>query len=118
MLASPTIDTLQAIPPQFLNLHSSMVSLPLPDPSLLAVAQAQAGKRPWETSKAGYLNWATERLLVKTKEEGDDGGNGSARVGRVVEAARSIGSAGDLRLASEAAEGFEVAEEDQESMQE
>jgi len=69
--------------------------LPLPDP----------GKRPWETSKTGYLNWAVGQLLVRG---GGTSGKGSSVVGKVVESAYDVGKSENVKAALEAAGGNDI----------
>jgi kinetochore protein Mis12/MTW1 len=52
----------------FMRLYEIMSTLPPPDPELSQVLLLQAsGKRQWEPSRTGYLNWAVMQLLEKTK---------------------------------------------------
>ena len=42
--------------------------------SLAQAPQPEAGKRPWEASKTGYLNWVVAKLVEKARmlrHEGD-----------------------------------------------
>jgi kinetochore protein Mis12/MTW1 len=49
-------------------MYKSLSSLPPLDPSFGSVDLTESGKRQWEPSKSGYLNWAVGRLLVKGGE--------------------------------------------------
>lgn len=39
---------------------------------MLTQPLAHPGKRPWETSKAGYMNWAAKQLLARAKGRSSD----------------------------------------------
>ncbi|KAI6038446.1 Mis12-domain-containing protein [Pisolithus marmoratus] len=54
-----------SLPPLTPEATAALTQLPLPDP----------GKRPWELSKAGYIDWATKQLLTKVKHRSPDVGN-------------------------------------------
>ena len=63
-------------------MYASVSALP-PADSLESMGSASApttepGKRPWETSKTGYLNWAVGQLMERAKEKarGEKGGEG------------------------------------------
>ena len=81
----------------------------------------EPGKRPWETSKTGYLNWAVGQLMERAKEkargeqagEGEDGAafaEGSAEVGAAVGAAYGVGKAEDVKAILDAVGGDSGAE--------
>ncbi|KAH0830347.1 hypothetical protein J3R83DRAFT_1739 [Lanmaoa asiatica] len=61
------------VPDELENLFSAISSLPALTPeSTAALTQlplADPGKRPWETSKSAYLDWATKQLLAKVKQQ-------------------------------------------------
>ena len=46
-------------------MYKTLSSLPPLEPSLGSVDLTEPGKRQWEPSKSGYLNWAVGRLLAK-----------------------------------------------------
>lgn len=54
----------------------------------------EPGKRQWETSHSGYVNWALSRLLVRTGE-----GTGHGAVDKMDSAAARIGDGEALRRA-------------------
>ncbi|OCH84966.1 Mis12-domain-containing protein [Obba rivulosa] len=60
-LRSPQLQTLLSLPASFHAMHTAVASLPPIDPAATApehLAAPEPGKRQWETSKTGYLNWA------------------------------------------------------------
>ena len=107
-------------------MYASVSALP-PADSLESMGSASApttepGKRPWETSKTGYLNWAVGQLMERAKEkargekggEGEGGGEGgdgaafaegSAEVGAAVGAAYGVGRAEDVKAILDAMGG-------------
>ncbi|PPR05547.1 hypothetical protein CVT26_008988, partial [Gymnopilus dilepis] len=136
---SAALQTLTALPPKLLQLHATLVSLPplstLPAPQNPAGASSvstlggltEPGKRVWETSQTGYVNWALGRLLVRSVPQGQGQGSssqgssgpssqgeeegaaasttGQGIVDRIDHAAAQIGSGEDLRSALEVIEG-------------
>lgn len=100
-LRAPQMQALAQLPNEFLAMHDAVASLPPHDPSadILTVPPAEPGKRPWETSRIGYLNWAIEQLLSRAKERDQS----SAAVGTAANAAFSIGKPEDVKAAVEAA---------------
>ncbi len=68
--------------------------------ALTQVELAEPGKRPWESTKSGYLKWATERLLEKAKEQE----GGSHTVTNLVDRMDQVGQAQRLREAVEVLE--------------
>jgi kinetochore protein Mis12/MTW1 len=73
-------------------MYQTLSSLPPLEPSFSSVDLTEPGKRQWEPSKSGYLNWAVGRLLAKS-EAVDTLGNSTLE----------IGSGEDLRHALHAA---------------
>jgi kinetochore protein Mis12/MTW1 len=68
------------------------------DSSSLPITLVDPGKRPWETSKTGYVNWAVGQLVERTKEEeGRSGGKGSSTFDALGAKVEDIGSADGLR---------------------
>ena len=62
--------TLHDLGKDFSALYAGASTLPPLDPSTNAdvlLPRLEPGKREWETSKAGYLNWATSRLIQRTQ---------------------------------------------------
>lgn len=69
-------------------MYKTLSSLPPLEPSFSSVDLMEPGKRQWEPSKSGYLNWAVGRLLAK----------GEA-IDKVENSTLEIGSGEDLRRA-------------------
>jgi kinetochore protein Mis12/MTW1 len=46
-------------------MYQTLSSLSPLEPTFASVDLTEPGKRQWEPSKSGYLNWAVGRLLVK-----------------------------------------------------
>jgi len=61
-------------------MFKSLSSLPPLEPSFGSVDLTEPGKRQWEPSKSGYLNWAVGRLLAKG-EPIDKVGNSTLEIG-------------------------------------
>jgi len=93
-----------------------MSALPSLDPAAIASLTqfrlADPGKREWETSRTGYLNWAVGQLLERARrmeeeeESGKEGGEGRRDSALDAMAARAgeVGRAEDLKRALEATE--------------
>lgn len=68
------------------------------DPSGIPITLVEPGKRKWETSKTGYMNWAVEQLVERTKQEdGKPSGKGSSKFDILSAKVEDIGSADGLR---------------------
>lgn len=93
------MQSLLTLSDDFLAMYDAVTSLPPHDPSSaveqLAMPLPEPGKRLWETNKTGYMNWAIEQLLTRTKER--DQGTSSSAVGTVVAATSSVGRAEDVK---------------------
>lgn len=94
------MNLLPALPDKLQSMHHAFSGLSaLDDVTINALTQlhlTEPGKRQWETSKSGYLNWAVEQLLLKAKEQNKTGGqDGRAEAEK----------ANQLRAAYEAMEG-------------
>lgn len=87
-------------------MYNAVSTLPPHDPASFQLPLPDPGKRPWETSKTGYLNWAVGQLLVRTRDGGT--GEGSSAVGKVVEGAYGVGKSDDVKAAMEATGGKDV----------
>ncbi|KAH9830097.1 Mis12 protein-domain-containing protein [Rhodofomes roseus] len=113
-LRAPQLQALLALSGEFQSMYNSVSSLPLLDPSFTAPEQAgpsEPGKRPWETNKTGYINWAVEQLMLRAKEKakGEGGfGEGSSAVGAVAASAYGVGSADDVKAVLELTGGSEA----------
>lgn len=107
-LRSPSIDVLERLPESFLTMYDGIASLPPLDPaSITNLTQFQLtepGKRQWETSKTGYLNWAVAQLVAKSRTQSE----GGSRIDAVSARAEEIGSAEDLRVLLELTEGVKT----------
>ncbi|KAF8558515.1 Mis12-domain-containing protein [Imleria badia] len=72
-LQSPQLHELSQIPDQLEMMFSAVSSLPALTPeSTAALTQlplVDPGKRPWETNKAAYFDWATKQVLGKVKQQ-------------------------------------------------
>ena len=69
-----------------------------------AAPTTEPGKRPWETSKTGYVNWAVDQLMQRAKEkakgeagEGAAFAEGSSAVGATAAMAYDVGRAEDVK---------------------
>lgn len=104
ILEHPSLDTLNELPRKFEEMFNACSSFePLDAATLSALVQVELtepGKRPWESTKSGYLKWATERLLEKVKEQ--DGG--SSAVTDLVDRMDRVGQAQRLRDAAKVLE--------------
>ena len=96
------MEVLKGLPDQFLAMYDAVTSLPPHDPSTVAEMQLsvplpEPGKRAWETNKMGYLNWAVEQLLVRTREREQGTGGGSSAVDSEVAATNAVAQAQELK---------------------
>lgn len=100
------MQALLSLPNDFQTMFDAVSSLPPLDPSSTALDPGvvpEPGKRPWEVSKTGYLNWAVEQLMQRAKEKaksepgGSTFGEGSSAVSAATAAAYEIGSAQDAK---------------------
>ena len=79
-------------------MHESASSLSPTDSSSFPITLVDPGKRQWETSKTGYVNWAVTQLVERTKEEdGRSTGKGSSTIHALSVKVEEIGSADKLR---------------------
>ncbi|KAL0952564.1 hypothetical protein HGRIS_006820 [Hohenbuehelia grisea] len=104
-LHSAVFDDMDSLPAKLMALHNAASSLAEVDPALLAqVPPPDPGKRPWETNKAGYLNWAVGQLL----ERGTTGAEGRrTRLDEETDRVREVGEAENLRGAIQSMESQE-----------
>ncbi|KAF9811490.1 hypothetical protein IEO21_06574 [Rhodonia placenta] len=110
-IRSPQLQELGSLADEFLAMYNAVSALPPIDPASTAIEQAplpEPGKRPWETSKMGYFNWAVGQLMLRAKEhakgEGDFGA-GSSAVGAAAAAAYDVANVQDVKGALEAIAG-------------
>jgi kinetochore protein Mis12/MTW1 len=98
LLKSPSLNLLSTIPQKLTEMYQSASSLPPMDSSSLPIMLVDPGKRPWETSKTGYVNWAVGQLVERTKEEeGRSSDKGSSTFDALSVKVEDIGSADGLR---------------------
>jgi len=113
-LRAPQVQALLSLADEFHAMYSSVSSLPPIDPTFTAIEQAalpEPGKRQWETSKTGYLNWAVEQLMRRAKEHGQSEGaptEGSSAVGATAASAYGVASSLDVRAVLESMGDEEV----------
>lgn len=82
------------LPDGFLAMYDAVTSLPpVSDETLPSEQLQEPGKRVWETSKTGYVNWAVAQLLARTRD-GQGEGEGSATQGVVASVATGVGNIG------------------------
>jgi kinetochore protein Mis12/MTW1 len=85
--------------------YNTASRLPPLDPTAIAELTqfrlTDPGKREWETSRTGYLNWAIARLIARTNEQG--AGTTSA-VGDAAMKAAEVANPQVIRAALEATE--------------
>lgn len=98
-LHSPHLETMHILPPAFTYMYGAVSSLP-PHDHAPTITPPELGKRPWETSKTGYLIWAKEQLVARVteKEEGMRE-EGSSAVGALVSGAHDMATADDMKAA-------------------
>jgi kinetochore protein Mis12/MTW1 len=98
-LQAPQLRELGQIPAQFESMFSAVSSLPTLTPestaTLTQLPLADPGKRPWETSKMGYLDWATKQLVAKVKQQ--NGRAGDTAIGALVALSGAIARTQDMK---------------------
>ncbi len=92
-----SLETQDQLPPKFVEMYQTLSTLPQFDtPPPINNLTTTPGKQQWETNKTGYMNWALERLMVRSKVvEGD----GQAVVGKLDAVAAQVGSCEELQRA-------------------
>ncbi|KAF5375180.1 hypothetical protein D9758_000030 [Tetrapyrgos nigripes] len=117
VLDTPRMDVLARLPSQLLSMHEAVVELPPLDPvavaALIQIPMTEPGKRQWETSKAGYLNWVVNQLLQRANK-----GSVSTTVADLSRDATEVGTAIQLREACERADVLRIGLRDLEPMEE
>lgn len=97
-LQSPQLRELSQVPDQLENMFSAVSSLPALTPeSTAALTQlplVDPGKRPWETSKAAYFDWATKQVLAKVKPQ--TSGTGDTTIAALAKLSDSIAKSRDM----------------------
>ncbi|KAF9228709.1 Mis12-domain-containing protein [Gyrodon lividus] len=98
-LQAPQLHELGQVPDQLEPMFSAVSSLPTLTPestaTLTRLTLTDPGKRPWETSKAGYFDWATKQLLAKVKQR--NLGAGDTDIGALVEFSDAIATTQDMK---------------------
>ncbi|PCH44640.1 hypothetical protein WOLCODRAFT_105424 [Wolfiporia cocos MD-104 SS10] len=112
-LNSPQLKALVPLSGEFHQMYTAVSSLPSIDPSAPPEqsSQPEPGKRQWETSKRGYINWAIEQLMMRAKDQVMGNGTvseGSSAIGATASAAYSVGSAQDIQAVLENTAGKEA----------
>ncbi|KXN81469.1 Centromere protein mis12 [Leucoagaricus sp. SymC.cos] len=104
VLEHPSLPTLASLPAKLEAMHDACSSLEPLDANAVAtltqVELSEPGKRPWESTKSGYLKWATDRLLARAKDKDGE----SNQVTDLVERVDEVGHAERLRKAIEVTE--------------
>ncbi|KAF8622363.1 hypothetical protein AX15_007093 [Amanita polypyramis BW_CC] len=76
-LLPSSLDRLGRVPSKIPDMFEAVQSLESLEPvvmsSLSQAPQSEAGKRVWEASKTGYLNWAVAKLVKKAKNLRNEG---------------------------------------------
>ena len=95
---------LSDLPLQIINLFDSVTSMPhldsLATEPLLGPSLVDPTKRPWETGKVGYQNWAVHELIKRTtnmRYENNDSNNFDSAVESLRSQMSIIGEAEDIR---------------------
>ncbi|KAF8637183.1 hypothetical protein AX17_002980 [Amanita inopinata Kibby_2008] len=101
--------SLSRVPQKLGEMYEAVSSLPPLEPAVVASLshgpEPEAGKRPWETSKMGYVSWAVGRLLERAKQQGVAAaatGGGGIGVGREEEVVAMMDEVAKLRAGVEA----------------
>lgn len=110
-LQAPQASELMSLPEQYRSMFSAVSSLPPLTPEAVAAFSqsllADPGKRPWEVSKMGYLDWASKQVLARAQQS--DGSAGSSTVGSLVESTAAVSKTDDLRRFMEVSSALENA---------
>ncbi|KIK71376.1 hypothetical protein GYMLUDRAFT_33529 [Collybiopsis luxurians FD-317 M1] len=109
ILAPEKFDTLAKLPSDLSTMYNLVSKLPPLDPALIATIPApEPGKRDWETSKAGYTNWAASQLLARARAD-ENATTSSSAVDRMI---RNMGDIDQLRKAVEITESVRTGLQD------
>ncbi|KAJ8084391.1 hypothetical protein PM082_003160 [Marasmius tenuissimus] len=107
IIDSDRLEILGQLPSQLMAMNDAVSNLPpLDSATVAALTQfplTEPGKREWETSKTGYLNWAVSQLLDRTREVE---AGGSAVVDSITRNVEEVGKAAQLRQAFEVTENL------------
>ena len=103
-LQSPQLRELGQVPDQLESMFSAVSSLPALTPeSTAALTQlplVDPGKRPWETSKSAYFDWATKQVLAKVKSQ--TSGTGDTTIAALAKLSDTIAKSRDMNALVEA----------------
>lgn len=75
------VSSLPALTPEA---TAALIQLPLADP----------GKRPWETNKSAYFDWATKQLLARVKQQAS--GTGDTTIASLAKFSDGIANSRDM----------------------
>ncbi|KAJ3564765.1 hypothetical protein NP233_g8081 [Leucocoprinus birnbaumii] len=104
VLQHPSLPVLSTLPSKLEAMYNACSSLDPLDPTTIAtltqVELTEPGKRPWESTKSGYLKWATERLVERTQKQNGENSEIANLAGHV----EQVGQAERLRKAIEVTE--------------
>jgi len=91
-------NNIRKLPEQIKALHTSIQSLTdIPPPNSILDPR----KRPWESSKEGYLQWAVQKLVERSRAERSTGGEIPSCLASLVEETSAGGSLCGLKELSE-----------------
>jgi len=86
------------VPEQIKALHTSIQSVTdIPSPNSINDPR----KRPWESTKEGYLQWAVQKLVERSRAERNGSDGIPSFLANLVKEANAGGSLGDLKEVSE-----------------
>ncbi|KAL5497735.1 hypothetical protein ACEPAH_2666 [Sanghuangporus vaninii] len=98
------VTALSTLAPSVLQLFENEASLPRIEGAAAANAPIpDPSKRLWETGHTGYVNWAVQQLIAKSKESAPIPG-GSTAVSNAVDLAERVGQTEDIKAAVDAAQ--------------
>lgn len=107
-LQSPQLRELGRVPDQLENMFLAVSSLPALTPeSTAALTQlplVDPGKRPWETTKSAYFDWATKQLLAKVKQQ--TSGTGDITIASLAKVSDTIAKSRDMNALVETSGGL------------
>ncbi|KAI0033246.1 Mis12 protein-domain-containing protein [Vararia minispora EC-137] len=89
-LRPPNTDALCKLPAELTSLYESASALPDFDLAQIRLSHPESGKQPWLTGKAGYTQWAVQRLVSQA-------GKGTKK-GKPTEAGQSSGADGESQV--------------------
>ncbi|KAG8217276.1 Mis12-domain-containing protein [Butyriboletus roseoflavus] len=97
-LQSPQLRELGQVPDELESMFLAISSLPALTPestaALIQLPLADPGKRPWETSKSAYFDWATKQLLARVKQQ--TSGTGDTTIASLAKLSDTIANSHDM----------------------